>query len=172
MGLELRVLNKQKGYSGPHSSPAPQDGAWASNMRNGGHFTQATVSWPEATMLTELKELIHLSAWMSGSGWETQFGSKLESDVMVIKWEKWMCLGQDLVNSGCPSLQIPGGSAIAGWQGAATALMYGVYVLINQHRSDVNEQHQGIVLPKPPWSSMYVSSFDFLNVRIRSLTHT
>lgn len=55
------------------------------------------------------------------------------------------------VNNG---LQIPGRSAIEAEQAAATTLMYGARMLINQHRSDINEQHRGILLPKPPWYSM------------------
>lgn len=72
-------------------------------------FNRPLVNWPEASTLTKPKELIHLTAWMSGLGLETQFGSKLESDVMVIKWEKWRHCGQDLVNSSCKGLQIPSG---------------------------------------------------------------
>lgn len=57
-------------------------------------------------------------------------------------------------------------------QEAAPALMDEGHMLINLHPSDVNERHQGILSPKSLRYFVYVSSFYFLNVRIRSLTPT
>jgi hypothetical protein len=56
-------------------------------------------------------------------------------------------------------------------QGVVTVLMYGAHTLINLCGSDASERHQGTLWPQPLQYPVYASSFYFLNVRIRSLTH-
>lgn len=119
----------------------------------------------------QAEELIHLTAWMSGAELETQFGSKLESDVTVIKWEKRMCCGQDLVNNGCKSLQIPGRLRNCRWS------QEGLWpCLVGPHADEpalvgCKWATLGTYCPNPSDTACVSSSYSF-SVRTRSLTHT
>lgn len=121
-------------------------------------FNRPLVNWPEASTLTKLKELIHLTAWMSGSRLETQFGSKLESDAMVIKWERWRCCGQGLVNGGCKGLQTPARLSDRSPRSGCCSNAWGPH-------ADESAPVRGkwaasrLLLPKPLWHLLCVSSF-------------
>ena len=147
-----------------------QDGSRGCRQRGRGHL----IGHCQLTCRVHAKraeELIHLTAWMSGAELETQFGSKLESDVTVIKWEKWMCCGQDLVNNGCKSLQIPGRLRYCRWS------QEGLWPCLLGPHADEPElvgckwATLGTYCPNPSDTACVSSSYSF-SVRTRSLTHT
>ena len=97
----------------------------------------------------QAEELIHLTTWMSGAELETQFGSKLESDVTVIKWEKWMCCGQDLVNNGCKSCKYREDCDIADGVRRGCGPASRDHALMNLNWWDANEPQKALTAPTP-----------------------